>query len=156
MNFYFGQRNHHPLLQQITQALQALITPPAENDTGYRPTIVYTFVDELSDEPGVLFSMGTDHEQHSALVTLKLARDRGSFNTALELQKIDLKLSRVNTSTYDHTTGDQSNTYSRTATGSRVRVDLDKFAKELGESLLSFFTNRYPPALPEFSPWLHH
>lgn len=156
MNFYYGQRNHHPLLQQITQALQALITPPAEGDTTYRPTIVYTFVDELSDSPGVLFSMGSNHEQISALVTLNLGRERGSFHTGMELQKIDLKLSRVNTSSYDHSTGDQTNTYSRNATGSRVHVDLDKFAQALAESLLAFFTNGYPPALPEFSPWLHH
>lgn len=156
MNFYFGQRNHHPLLQQITQVLQALITPPAEGETGYRPTIIYTFIDELSDTPAVLFSMGTDHEQHSALVTLTLGRERGTYGAGLELQQIDLKLSRVNTSSYDHTTGDQTSTYSRKTTGSRVHVDLDEFSKELGESLLSFFTNRYPPALPEFSPWLHH
>jgi hypothetical protein len=160
MNFYFGQRNHHPVLQQIIHALEATITPPQEGDKGHRPTIVYTFIDELSDTPGVLFSMGSGdgHRQHSALVTLQLGREHGTFHsTVLQLQKIDLQLRRTNTTgPYDHSTGDQSNSYSRNVVGDRAHVNLDEFCPQLGESLRLFFTHGHPPALPEFSPWLHH
>jgi len=160
MNFYFGQRNHHPLLQQIVQAVEAAISPPTEGEVGHRPTIIYTFTDELSDSPGVLFSMGSGcgHKQHSAVVTLQLGEERGAYGTNTSvLKQIDLQLRRTNTTgPYDHSTGDQSNTYSRNAAGSRAHVDLDEFCSQVAQSLVLFFTHGHPPALPEFSPWLHH
>lgn len=160
MNFYFGQRNHHPVLQQIVQALQAAITPPAEDEAGFRPTIIYTFTDELSDSPGVLFSMGSGdgHEQHSAVVTLQMTEERGAYGTNTRvLKQIDLQLRRTNTTgPYDRSTGDQSDNYSRNVSGPQAQINLDEFCPQVAQSLVLFFTHRHPPALPEFSPWLHH